>query len=448
MKNLLIKTGIILGGTGFVVLINFLFLNYKGGLNDAANVSLPMNVNNKVLIIAANGYGSTGSFTEAVNKQLQSVQCDNIDKIFYKLPQSNSAKINGQAINKKITETLAKDKNTKILVTAHSIAAIGAWNYKYSGPYTNNVTYLLYDPPYNAAGFLTPEFIKLLPNAGFLKYVANGGEITAAKKSGIANYFNTIKWTNGYKMSGVPPFRTAAQKKANLELERKHVTFEGTNNYTKLADVFNWAINYCPRHISGGTPYTPYVPPPAHDKPVIYLYPTQTEKVKVQLDYKGELVVDYPEYNYDMKGWEVTAHPDGTIIDSDGKEYSYIFWEGLPNEEIDYDLSKGFIVKGEDTVNFLQQTLSKMGLIPKEYNEFIVYWYPKMKDNKYNLIRFADEEYTDIAPLTITPEPDSMLRVFMVYKPLEEAIQIQKQDLKTFERKGFTVIEWGGAELK
>lgn len=182
-------------------------------------------------------------------------------------------------------------------------------------------------------------------------------------------------------------------------------------------------------------------------KPVIYLYPTQTENVKVELDYKGTLVADYPAYDYKEKGWNVTASPDGKIINKDGKEYSYLFWEGKPTQKINYDLSTGFIVKGEDTIDFLQSTLSKIGLTPKEYNEFIVYWYPKMKDNKYNLIHFAGSEYTNNAPLSITPKPDSMLRVFMVFKPLEKVVSIKEQEIKSFNRKGFTVVEWGGTEL-
>ena len=183
-------------------------------------------------------------------------------------------------------------------------------------------------------------------------------------------------------------------------------------------------------------------------KPVIYLYPQKIENVKVELDYKGKLIADYPAYDYSIKGWDVTAYPDGKIINKDGKEYSYLFWEGEPSIPINYDLSTGFVVKGEDTVKFLQDTLSKMGLTPKEYNEFIVYWYPKMKDNKYNLIHFADKQYTDTAPLTITPTPDSILRVFMVFKPLDKAIELKSQEIKSFNRTGFSVIEWGGTELK
>lgn len=182
-------------------------------------------------------------------------------------------------------------------------------------------------------------------------------------------------------------------------------------------------------------------------KPIIYLYPTQTQNIKVELDYKGKLIADYPAYNYFMKGWSITAYPDGKIINTDGKEYSYLFWEGKPSIPTNYDLSTGFVVKGEDTISFLQDTLSKIGLTPKEYNEFIVYWYPKMKDNKYNLIHFADKQYTDTAPLVVTPKPDSMLRVFMVFKPLDKEINIKSQEIKPFERRGFSVVEWGGTEF-
>ena len=185
------------------------------------------------------------------------------------------------------------------------------------------------------------------------------------------------------------------------------------------------------------------------DKPVIYLYPEQKQEIIVRLDYQGKIIAEYPEYNEDMKGWKVTAYPDGKIINhADEQEYSYLFWEGKPNEPIDWNLSKGFVVKGENTREFLQETLSQIGLTPKEYNEFIVYWYPLMKDNPYNIIHFADEQYTKTAPLTIKPKPDSMLRVFMVFKPINKKIEIEPQVFQPFERKGFTVVEWGGTEVK
>lgn len=183
-------------------------------------------------------------------------------------------------------------------------------------------------------------------------------------------------------------------------------------------------------------------------KPNIYLYPVKKQDVLVKLNFTGMISTSYPTYNSQIHGWQVTAFPDGKIINkADHKEYSYLFWEGK-NADLKYDLSKGFIVAGKDTLGFLQETLAKMGLTPKEYNEFIVYWLPKMHDNKYNLVTFAGKEYTDNAKLEITPQPDSILRVFMVFKPLAEKITIKAPEIKPFTRKGFTVVEWGGTELR
>lgn len=175
-------------------------------------------------------------------------------------------------------------------------------------------------------------------------------------------------------------------------------------------------------------------------KPVIYLYPEEETDVTVKVDLDGEFICTYPEYN---DGWEVTASPDGTLIEKNtGLEYSYLFWEGT--SDVEYDMSKGFVVAGCDTAEFLQKTLSQMGLTPREYNEFIVYWLPQMENNPYNLITFQQELYTEYAKLDINPTPDSVLRVFMAYKPLNVPIEIEEPDLGSFERIGFTVIEWGG----
>ena len=87
----------------------------------------------------------------------------------------------------------------------------------------------------------------------------------------------------------------------------------------------------------------------APKKPVIYLYPEEETDVKVKLDYKGDLTCTYPKYE---NGWEVTALPDGTLKDKDGMEYNYLYWEGQLTA--DWDRSKGFCVKGEDTERFLE----------------------------------------------------------------------------------------------
>ena len=183
---------------------------------------------------------------------------------------------------------------------------------------------------------------------------------------------------------------------------------------------------------------------PNDEKPVIYLYPEEETEVTVHLDYQGTLTCTYPALPEEGT-WTVTAAPDGTLTDSAGQTYSYLYWEGT--SQAPYDFSEGFCVKGEDTAAFLEEALEQMGLTRREANEFIVYWLPRMEQNPYNLIAFQGEAYTDRAPLTVTPAPDSVLRVFMAWQALEEPVELPEQELPAFQRQGFTLVEWGGAEI-
>ena len=181
----------------------------------------------------------------------------------------------------------------------------------------------------------------------------------------------------------------------------------------------------------------------AEEKPVIYLYPETETRVTVKLDLSGELTCAYPAYD---GGWTVTAAPDGTLTDEHGRTYNYLYWEGEGTEA--YDFSKGFCVAGSDTAAFLEDALDRLGLTRREANEFLVYWLPRMQDNPYNLIAFQQEAYTESAKLTVSPRPDSVLRVFMAWKPLARLVDIPAQILPGFERRGFTLVEWGGAEVR
>lgn len=178
-------------------------------------------------------------------------------------------------------------------------------------------------------------------------------------------------------------------------------------------------------------------------KPVIYLYPEKETEITVRLDYDGELTCTYPAYG--ENGWTVTAQPDGTLTDTDDQTYNYLYWEGISDGN--YDFSQGFCVPGENTAAFLEKALAKLGLTRREANEFIVYWLPRMEANAYNLIAFQFADYTDRAKLTITPEPESLLRVFMAWRPLAEPVEIPEQTLPAFNRTGFTAVEWGGAQV-
>ena len=178
-------------------------------------------------------------------------------------------------------------------------------------------------------------------------------------------------------------------------------------------------------------------------KPVIYLYPEEATQIDVSINSECTVTTSYPMYK---DGWNVLVEPTGVITDDRGKKYSYLYWEG----EIIYEdkFENGFIVKNESTITFLEEKLEKLGLNFEERNDFITYWLPELEENKYNKIRFLTEEYEEMVKLDIRPEPETVIRVFMIYKGLENDEHIEEQVIEYIQRTGYTVVEWGGAEIK
>ncbi len=183
------------------------------------------------------------------------------------------------------------------------------------------------------------------------------------------------------------------------------------------------------------------------DKPVIYLYPDKVTEVNVKVGYIDRLTCTYPKYV--TSGWNIIANPNGELIDTETNRKLYcLYYEAENNADLDA-YKNGFIVKGEDAENFLEEKLAILGLNERETEEFIIYWLPKLEANKYNFIRFADSNYiNENMPLEIIPKPDTTIRVLMEFKGLDEPIEIQEQQLEKVERRGFTVVEWGGSEIK
>ncbi|CAN5916633.1 hypothetical protein BH11BAC7_BH11BAC7_10940 [soil metagenome] len=92
-----------------------------------------------------------------------------------------------------------------------------------------------------------------------------------------------------------------------------------------------------------------------------------------------------------------------------------------------------------------------MGLNSKETEDYITYWCPRMVANDKNYIHFMfNEEYNEYAGLDVNPAPDKMFRVFMLWSKSEENVNtnVVPQSIETFERSGFTIVEWGGAEMQ
>jgi len=183
-------------------------------------------------------------------------------------------------------------------------------------------------------------------------------------------------------------------------------------------------------------------------KPVIYLYPTDKTDVHVSLDVKGELYFTYPKYD---NGWDLTANPSGDIVIED-ESYNYLFWESLLLPSFNaVDYNQGTIVSQEELLPFLEKSLTEFGLTSKERADFLTYWVPQLKDvtNVYIYMMF-NEACDEFAELNISPTPDNIARFYMLWAPVKAGLEdwdLTPQVITPMNRKGFTVVEWGGLEI-
>lgn len=183
-----------------------------------------------------------------------------------------------------------------------------------------------------------------------------------------------------------------------------------------------------------------FLPQAECGKPVIYLYPEQTTKVSVKVSPVGGMTFSEPVYG---DGWTVTAQPDGALTDASGAQWPYLFWEGRGGL---YEQPKrGWVVARDEVERLLDEKLSALGLIHQEIADFKEFWLPRMHDAPYYFVTFLGNRAMDeLAPLSVSPLPDTVIRVLMDFSPLAEYTSVSPYSIRTPARNGFTVVEWGG----
>lgn len=179
-------------------------------------------------------------------------------------------------------------------------------------------------------------------------------------------------------------------------------------------------------------------------KPVIYLYPTTPMRVDVAVATTGRIVISDPLYP--GGGWKgVYAHPDGTL------QYKNAFYHELFYETDVKTLTPpqtGYVITTSHLTEELSDFVSKMGLIAEEKQEFLDFWVPKLQSyNKpYIMVSLIPSTQKDtIDRLAISPAPDTLIQFTAYFKPLDTYISLPSFQFPHIpNRKGFTVVEWGG----
>ncbi|MEI6237771.1 MAG: hypothetical protein WCP03_04190 [Candidatus Saccharibacteria bacterium] len=186
-----------------------------------------------------------------------------------------------------------------------------------------------------------------------------------------------------------------------------------------------------------------YITPSGCAKPVVYLYPNKPTFVNVAVG--AQVTKSDPIYPSD--GWKnVFAMPNGSLIYNQ-KGYNSLFWEGY-GRGIYPEVHTGKIVKRTDTIKQIKGDLYDQGLNDKEVTDFMAFWANKIPNNPYVRITWLNtNQMQQLAPLKISPWPQTMIRVFLDMEGVNESYDLSPQTLRAFKRNGFTVVEWGGLSI-
>lgn len=291
--------------------------------------------------------------------------------------------------------------------------------------------YITLKSPKNETNFQEEPIIftgVVSPNTKKIMVKQSSGDPTCDTNMGMCNYYSEDVYTlQDFNLGNSDFTYRAAVKWNNLRL--------GTNNYDFTATFWDGSTSTTSVKI--------YFTPGGAEmgKPVIYLYPQETTQVSVNVVPTNGISVSEPAIG---RGWNVIANPSGQLFNlADSKSYPYLFWEGFAANF--RTPTEGFVVAKADVKKLFEEKLAILGMNAKETADFEEYWLPKLSEKPYYFITFIPQvEFEKYAPLTVSPKPDSVIRVFFDYKGLDKKTSVVEQKLTRVTRSGFAVVEWGG----
>ncbi|KAK7056622.1 hypothetical protein VNI00_002339 [Paramarasmius palmivorus] len=206
-------------------------------------------------------------------------------------------------------------------------------------------------------------------------------------------------------------------------------------------------------------------------KPVIYLFSPNKRESRVELSLvpEWEFSAIYPvvPIKKSSKGQHihgsVRTTPDGHLEDlATGLDVAYLFWEAHPSDSV--------LLHIAEVPKYLDRSLIALGLHTEARTSFITYWLPSLLKHTHVALRYLPQAaYERAAPLSVTPTPDVVTRIFMLFKGIDiseevrgdwtESEQRALEDVslwrvivgvdveRALDSTLFRVLEWGGMEV-
>jgi len=177
-------------------------------------------------------------------------------------------------------------------------------------------------------------------------------------------------------------------------------------------------------------------------KPAIYLYPEDTSLINVKVSSQEPFT--YTDPLYPAEGWSVIADENGKITYLD-KSYDYLYYETKIKDTRVKKPESGYVLEKNKLAQNLRTIVANLGLNVKETNQFVDYWTGVLPDSPYYFIGIVPQnEIAGSTTLSINPRPGTVIRVTLYFETLNQKIEVQKPQITTPKRSGFTVVEWGG----
>jgi hypothetical protein len=77
------------------------------------------------------------------------------------------------------------------------------------------------------------------------------------------------------------------------------------------------------------------------------------------------------------------------------------------------------------------------------------FWTDLLPQDPYVRLTWLNTSEMDrLAPLSVSPAPDTSIRIFLEFEGYSTPVKLIPQNLKSVPRQGFTLVEWGGLLIR
>jgi hypothetical protein len=171
-------------------------------------------------------------------------------------------------------------------------------------------------------------------------------------------------------------------------------------------------------------------------KPNIYLYSDRDLIARVRLAPEHAITVSEPLYQ-PGKGW--LAKIRNGSLNGNG---DFLFYEALV-PDAGWQKEQGYVIRASHRGQDMAEMLGQYGFNEKETVDFVDYWTQHLAEGADYVFYPLETGAVDrLMPLSISPEPDHVSRIWFYAEPLVSAPDPVTSPEKIV-REGFYVVEWG-----